>query len=176
MNICVGSTSVHKLAAVVRAFSVAALSAHVRGCAAKSFVPEQPWGDEMMLGAINRAKNAFMLDAGAKLYVGIESGLDRRAGRCYDFTAIAIYDPVVERIYSGWGGGHEVPETYVAEAMARGFADNTAGDAMARHTGCSPTDGTSFISNGLVSREAAICQGVTIALGDWMRQTQYQPR
>lgn len=171
MLVVVGSTSDHKIGAVSRALALARIQAEIRGCRASSSVPEQPWGDEMMLGAKNRAQNAFIREAGATLYVGIESGLERRAGRCYDFTAIAIFDPVVNRMFTGWGGGHEVPDEYVAKAILAGFAEHTAGEFMAKATGCSSTDGSSFITDGLVSREDVITQGVMIALGDWMRQT-----
>lgn len=144
----------------------------IRSVFAPSNIPEQPSGlEQTHMGASNRARNAMEMDDTGDLYIGIESGIVGSHGRFYDiaFVVILLKDGTK---FSAMAGGHEVPKEYVDEAHRVGFAERTAGAVMAECTGCSSTDGTSFISSGAVSRKDTLTQAVSIALGDWKRQTK----
>lgn len=174
MRITVGSKSKHKLDAVMDAWQAVRFGRGVRvhGVSAPSNIPEQPSGlEQTCMGASNRARNAREIDETAEMYIGIESGIVGAYGRFYDiaFVVLLMKDG---RTFSAMAGGHEVPRQYVAASHSEGHDTRTAGSVMAEHTGCDATDGTSYISNGHVSRKDTIVQAVKIALGDWLRQTK----
>lgn len=87
----------------------------VRTVNVKSRVSEQPFGEETIRGAINRAKCAF--EKGCDYGVGFESGIFKFKGKFFDILWCAICDE--EGITLGNSMGFEISKGIVAE-MKRG--------------------------------------------------------
>ena len=172
MQVVVGSTSIHKINAVRSALRVCGFDTEqyrIAGCSASSEIDEQPFGlPQTRSGAFHRACNARRLYPEADLWIGIESGIVDGGNQFYD-TAIVIVQHKNGRQFSAITSGHAIPNEYVEEAQRRGFDKHTAGQVMAERTGCDSTDGTSFITDGYVSRSDAISQAVAIAIGAWKK-------
>ena len=174
MQIIVGSKSKHKIEAVRAALRLCGFDTEqyrIGGVSAASGIPEQPAGlEQTRIGAENRSRNAKEASPGADMWIGIESGLVHAYASHYDiaFVVITCADG---KVFSAMAGGHEVPVEHVHAAHARGFKKHTAGAAMAEKTGCDATDGTSFITEGVVSRMDVLTQAMAIALADWKRRT-----
>lgn len=172
MKIIVGSKSIHKTNAVLEAMRQCDLYGEhvfIRGIPAASNIPEQPIGlEQTRMGASNRASNAQKAEPAADMWIGIESGIVGADGSFYDVSFVVLLLPN-GLAYSALSGGHQVPKEYVKEASDRGFDRCTAGAVMAERTGCDATDNTIYVSNGFVSRSAALVQALMIAFGDWSR-------
>src|SRR2546428_13855437 len=71
MRVGVGTANPVKVRAVRRVMASLSLRARVRGVRVRTEVPEQPFGDEALQGAMNRAKAAI---GTGDFGVGIEAG------------------------------------------------------------------------------------------------------
>ena len=89
LKVRMGSENPNKIAAVKEMLSMFYERLDVKGVAADSGVPEQPFGDETMEGAVNRARNAI---GDADLGIGIEAGLFEIDGKHFDVQYCAIVD------------------------------------------------------------------------------------
>lgn len=169
--IVLGSTSKHKRVAVCDAAEDLRIRAMVDCVKTPSGINEQPYGlDETRRGALNRAKAAQEMQPSADLFVGIESGLVCADGIYLDMTMIVVLTSG-GRVFSSVSAGHQVPLVDVHAAIAQGFKSTTAGDMMAKRTGCDSTDGTAFVTGEHVTRLDAIQQAVKIALATWLKET-----
>src|SRR5207249_10003938 len=72
LQVSVGSNNPVKIRAVKDVFQALSLSARVRGVRVKTDVSDQPFDEEAVHGAMNRAKSAI---GGGDCGVGIEAGL-----------------------------------------------------------------------------------------------------
>ncbi|MBP9732314.1 MAG: inosine/xanthosine triphosphatase [Candidatus Magasanikbacteria bacterium] len=73
----------------------------VVGIPAPSEVPDQPFGDEeTLMGATNRAKNAYAANPDADFWVGMEGGIERRGDDMEVFAWM-----VVKSKDNTWGKG-----------------------------------------------------------------------
>jgi len=171
MKIVVGSTSPHKVGAVLKA--VERLSkqfdlkdATVRGIKAKSGVRDQPFGlPETLDGAMARSAQAAAESEGA-IGLGIESGvmiipqtLEREA-RYVDLAVVYLSAP------DGWttittSTGIEFPAKAVREALDK---QEIAGVLIAKELDGDPTNCTSSITKGFMSRKDTFVQAVELAL------------
>lgn len=62
----------------------------ISGVSVPSNVPDQPKGDEVLTGAINRAENASKISVDADFWVGIEGGIDDDGQDMNTFAWIVI--------------------------------------------------------------------------------------
>jgi inosine/xanthosine triphosphatase len=126
MRIVVASKSRVKLEAVRDALG----GVEVVGVATNSGVPEQPLGDETVMGARNRAADAMRLVPGADLYVAIENGIFFEDGQYIDRSVVVVIaDDGAEGLE--YSRGVELPREIVEEARMIGFDTMTVGRALA---------------------------------------------
>jgi inosine/xanthosine triphosphatase len=117
MKIIIGSANPQKIKAVQELAPIYEFmqNAEILGVSVESNISDQPKTlDEIILGAKNRAQNAFEFDVVAELGFGLESGIasvpHTKTG-FMDLCACAIYDG--EDFYIGLSGGFEPPSEVV---------------------------------------------------------------
>jgi inosine/xanthosine triphosphatase len=160
VDVAVGSLNPVKVEAVRRVMERAFGSVRITACDVSSGVPPQPFGDQTVCGAINRAKAAV----GDHEYgVGIEAGVFEMYGGLYDVQHCAIADRS-GNITIGMGSGFRYPDS-VADLVRRGM---TVGDAMSQiyeRDNCGKEEGAiGVLSRGLLDREQLTEQSVMAAL------------
>jgi inosine/xanthosine triphosphatase len=165
----VGSKSGHKTAAVAKALLQfekidGSPVREVRGVAAESGVPPQPFGlAETTTGAMNRAKGALAQVADAQFAAGIESGLMRMAPHTFVDVAVVVLlergdaQPVVTT-----STGFPCPARFVEASLAAG-CQKTAGEFFAEATGCDATDWHAYMTAGMPLRRGLLVQAVFAA-------------
>eukprot|EP00933_Yihiella_yeosuensis_P070527 TRINITY_DN78646_c0_g1_i1.p1 TRINITY_DN78646_c0_g1~~TRINITY_DN78646_c0_g1_i1.p1 ORF type:complete len:184 (+),score=36.06 TRINITY_DN78646_c0_g1_i1:40-591(+) len=133
----------------------------VTGLSTPSGVSEQPMGlEETMLGAKNRAKAALEGGEGAKLGIGLESGLVVVDGLSFDFCACCIFDGVkyATGMSSMWALPPKVSSALAEKRYNKAFED----------IGVSPDDRgdgvLSQLSCGKLSRPKQMRESVDAAL------------
>jgi len=122
VDIAVGSLNPVKIEAVRNVMERIYGSVRIFAVDSKSGVPEQPFEDETVQGAINRAKGAI---GDHSMAVGIEAGVFERYDGLYDVQHCAVIDSD-GKITIGMGSGFRYPDK-VAELVRNG---KTVGEAM----------------------------------------------
>jgi len=140
LRVRVGTDNPVKVRAVRRVMAGLSLRARVQGVRVRTDVPEQPFGDEALTGAVNRAKAAI---GTGDFGMGIEAGLvwSPMISDYFDVQYAAIVDRA-GHVTVGHGPGF----TYPARILESVKAGRTVGKAMARLTGI----------RGIGSKEGAI--------------------
>src|SRR5436309_14625021 len=140
LPIRVGTDKPVKVRAVGRVMAALSFPARVRGVRVRTDVPEQPFGDEALQGALNRAKAAI---GRGDFGVGIEAGLvwSPLLSDYFDVQYVAIVDRA-GHVTVGHGPGF----TYPPRVLENVTAGRTVGEAMERLTGV----------RGIGSKEGAI--------------------
>lgn len=168
MKIIVGSANLNKVEAVKEALAdyPEFVSAEVDYIAADSEVSNQPKTiEETILGAKNRARNAFV---GCDYSVGLESGLfavpDTKSGYM-DITICAIYDG--QTYHLGGSPVFEYPKKMVEMVFEQGLEI----DQAARQAGVTTNDRVGraegmigILSRGILDRKKYTKHAVTTAL------------
>ena len=161
MKIAVGSRNPVKVKAVENVFSRLYGIVEVEGVAGRSGVPAQPFGEETIAGAINRAKSAYApekYDYG----VGIEAGLFKTGDIMIDLQYCAIYDG--SWLTLGCGSGFEYPPVVLDEVLA----GKEVGDVMSRVAGIEnlgeKQGAIGVLSRGMLTRTRLTEQSVFMAL------------
>ena len=166
VRVAVGSKNPVKVRAVERAFSHFYDAVVVEGVAAPSGVSRQPFGDDVIRGAMNRAQFALRAVAAADLGVGIEAGLLPAKGTLTGYIDVqwcAIADRH-GRMTVGCGPGFEHPPPVVRKAL-----DGVeVGKAMETLTGIrnigENIGAVGFLTKGVLTREAITEHCVLMAL------------
>ena len=161
MKVVVGTNNPVKVSAVKNVFGRLYDNVTVEGRKVGSGVPPQPFGSETILGAINRAKNAFRTgdyDYG----VGIEAGLSDVEGYVLDVQFCAIVDRV--GITIGCGSGFQYPPAVLSEVLT----GREVGDVMSELTGIEELGkkmgAIGYLSHGMLDRTQLTEQSVLMAL------------
>ena len=143
----VGSRNPVKVRAVRRVFRAIDIPASIRSSPTRSGVPAQPFEQEIVRGAIHRAKSAI---GTADFGVGIEAGLarDPPSGQDFDVQYCAIVDRV-GRVTIGHGPGFLHPPG----VLARVKDGRTVGDAIAEVSGIHGI-GATFGAIGYLTKRA----------------------
>jgi inosine/xanthosine triphosphatase len=163
MKVAVGSTNPVKVKAVENVFRRVYGEVSVEAVAAASGVPAQPFGEETITGAINRAKSAYAPEK-FDMGVGIEAGLFKvsEAEITIDIQYCAIYDG--SWLTLGCGGGFEYPSVVLGEVLA----GKEVGDVMSRVAGIKDLGekqgAIGFLSKGMLDRTQLTEQSVFMAL------------
>ncbi len=163
MNVAVGSTNPVKVKAVENVFRRVYGEVSVEAVAAASGIPAQPFGEETVIGAINRAKSAYAPEK-FDLGVGIEAGLFKVSGMevTIDIQYCAIYDG--SWLTLGCGSGFEYPSVVLGEVLA----GKEVGDVMSRVAGVEDLGekqgAIGFLSQGMLTRTQLTEQSVFMAL------------
>jgi len=148
--IAVGSSNPTKLKGIeriarkiFRKFKLVAVEATPR-------VPKQPFGEDTITGAVQRAKIAKQKGK-ADYGIGMESGLFRFSGKFFDSQWCAVYDG--ERVTLGFSMGFEVPGELVQEMRESG---KTMSDIFTKLSGIRAIGRSkgaiSYLSQGLAER------------------------
>jgi inosine/xanthosine triphosphatase len=163
MKVAVGSTNPVKVKAVENVFKRVYGEVSVEAVAAASGIPAQPFGEETVAGAINRAKSAYALEK-FDLGVGIEAGLFKvgEVEVTIDIQYCAIYDG--SWLTLGCGSGFEYPSVVLGEVLA----GKEVGDVMSRVAGVEDLGekqgAIGFLSKGMLTRAQLTEQSVFMAL------------
>ncbi len=169
----VGSNNPIKAQAVKNVFERAFGPTEVRLISVESGVPVQPFNDDIVKGACERAQRALL---GADFGVGIEAGLIWHKGvKLYfdvQFCAIVSQDG---KITVGHGSGVVYPPKVIAEVLA----GRPVGDVMSELTGIEKLGhkigAIGYLSKGLLTREQLTEQAVLMALIPRLRPELYEP-
>jgi inosine/xanthosine triphosphatase len=165
VKVAVGTDNEVKLRAVENVFGKIYDKLKILKVLAVSGVQDQPWGEETVMGAKNRATGAIEQTPEAHFGVGIEAGLieNKTTEKFFDVQFCAIQDRG-GRVTMGHGSGFYYPQEVFAGVKAGG----TVGTIMSEITGI-PDIGRKqgaigFLSRGLLSREALTEQAVLMAM------------
>lgn len=167
--VVVGSINPVKIAAVRAVVERAWPGGEVRGVAAESGVPAQPFGDdETRRGARTRAHAALMSDPAADLGVGLEGGVvleDDGTMRTCAWASVVDRRGIVSD-----GGSLAVPLPPSVAARVRGGEElGYAMDAVASVVGTKHGRGAvGILTAGLIDRQRAYEPLVTYALARWL--------
>lgn len=172
MRIAVGSKNPAKVNGVKRAFSRFFEAVEVVGCEVNSNVSDQPFNEETITGAVNRAKNAYSKEF--DFSVGVEAGLfefPHTLTGYIDFQVACIYDG--ERYTVGFGPGFEYPPMVIRDVLS----GREVGEVMAELTGIVNL-GRKFGAIGFLTRKQVVRSdlteiAVTMALIPWINQNLY---
>ncbi len=136
-------------------------------------VPSQPFNDETVIGAINRAKKAFK--DGFDFSVGVEAGLFKNKFTItgyIDFQVACIFDG--KKFTIGFGPGFEYP-TEVVKEVKKG---NEVGEIMERITGIrnlgKKIGAIGFLTRENIKRENLTEIAVIMALIPWLNPKLYE--
>lgn len=161
MRVAVGSTNPVKVKAAENVFRRVYGDVQVEGVEVSSGVPAQPFGQETVSGAINRAKSAYAPEK-YDLGVGIEAGLFEVNEFTLDLQYCAIYDG--EWLTLGCGSGFEYPPVVLDEVLA----GKEVGEIMSRVAGIEnlgeKQGAIGFLSKGMLDRTKLTEQSVFMAL------------
>ena len=168
MRIAVGSTNPVKIEAVRRIFSriYSRDKVEVFGVQVDSGISIQPFGEETIEGAVNRAKEAIV-KADADLGVGIEAGLlkfPRTMTGYVDIQWCAVVDRE-GRLTVGCNSGFEYPPKVVSKVLDE---NREVGEVMDELTGIKDlgenVGAIGVLSKGLLDRVSLSEQAVLMAM------------
>jgi inosine/xanthosine triphosphatase len=167
MKILVGSKNPVKIKAVEEAFKCYFNDVKVLGIEVQSNVPEQPVGNEIFIGAENRAQHLVELNwkenLNADFFVGIEGGINQTYGRWFAFGCICIIDKKLFKAF-GTSPHFELPNLMI-EKLLSGIELGTIID---EHTNMHNTKQNSgaigYFTKGKIDRENLYLQGLLVSL------------
>lgn len=119
MQIVLASQSTVKVRAVEKAIQRLGLNAKLIPVKAASRVHEQPFEDETLEGADNRAAHAVTLQPGCDYYIAIESGLFQKSDGWYDVAVVVLRDEYGQNVVFE-SEGVRFPTEVVEECRRRG--------------------------------------------------------
>jgi len=162
MKVAVGSTNPVKIQAVTEAFQEMLNGGDVIGIQVKSDVSDQPFNEEVLEGAVNRAEKALKL-TGAEFGVGIEGGVIQLGEKWYNLGFVTIIDKKGRR-GTGTSGWFECPPK-ILDQLKRG---RELGDVMDELTGMKNTKmqngAIGIFTKGKVPRKDLYKHGIFMAL------------
>ena len=171
MDVFVGSNNPVKIRAVREVFQALSLPARVRGVRVKTEVSDQPFDQEAIHGAMNRARAAI---GGGDFGVGIEAGLvwSSVLSDHFDVQYCAVVDHS-GRITVGHGPGF----TYPPRILEKVKAGATVGEAMTRLTGIrgigSRQGAIGYLTEGKLDRQSLTESAVLMAMVPRIRRDLY---
>jgi len=172
MIIALGSTSSHKVAALMDALAAAEVRADIVQYPTVSGVGEQPISaQEATCGAFKRATTA-MLNSQATGFrvsysVGVESGIEERGGVWLDIATVVILKPTLEGPELAaltTSVGVPMPKQYVDECLDAGPCTHTVGEFYAAARGGDKTDITTTLSGSKLTRQGLLADAIYAAL------------
>jgi len=129
-------------------------------------VPEQPMGEAIAAGAMERAV-AAQAHANADFGIGIEAGLMQVPGtsRWLSVQVCVIADRT-GKTSMGMGPGYELPAP-ILEAVFAGESLRDAFERLLQQDDPERRGAVYYLSNGLIDRAELTVQGVRMALMSW---------
>ncbi len=173
MKIAAGTGNPAKIEGAKRAFEKFFHDVEIVPREVVSCVSDQPFGAEIIEGAVNRAKNAYSEEF--DFSVGIEAGLFELPFTLtgyIDFQVACVYDG--ERYTIGFGPGFEYPPRVVREVLS----GKEVGDVMEILTGIKSLGkkqgAIGFLTKNAVTRSMLSEIAVTMALIPWLNREMYR--
>lgn len=144
----------------------------IAGMAVPSGVAAQPMSDEeTRRGARNRALAAQRQAPGADVWIGMEGGIDRVAGRTLTFAWLQVLGPGLDN--AARSASLTLPAV-VAEALARGEELGDAMDRLFRLTNCKRQGGAIGVLTGnLLDRRSVYRDTLLLALAPLISPAAY---
>lgn len=165
MKIIVASTNPVKIEVARQAFLhvFPHKDAKIIGVSTDSGVPDQPFDDQILLGAQNRLRHIIQTNPEADYWISQEGGLYHEGNRLFNRAWILVSDR------DGTIGRSSTASFYiplkVAEYIALGDELGTASDKFFRTTNSKQKGGAiSSVTNGLIDRTAYYLDSAIIAL------------
>ena len=174
VRVLIGSANPVKLAATEEAFGRYYESVEVEGVGVPSGVPDQPFGDETLRGAANRARALRSLEraADADFFVGIEGGVLVVGTRCLAFGGMCVVDRQ-GREGLGCSPHFQLPPG-VLESLEAGAELGDIIDALADETLSKRRGGAiGYFSGGVMDRRELYVAGLVVALVPFVRPEHY---
>ncbi len=170
MKVIVGSLNPTKIEGTRQAFSQYFEDLEVEGRDVDSGSPDQPFDEETINGALNRAVNAH---DGCDFSVGVEAGLFRFEGVGHiDFQVAVVYDG--HSATYGFGPGFSFPPEVIENAIK----GTEVGDSMEKLTGIEDIGekygAIHYLTRGKVSRGELTRLAVTMALIPRLNPEHYE--
>jgi inosine/xanthosine triphosphatase len=165
VRISVGTENKIKLEAVKNVLSKVFSDLEILHSEVPSGVSEQPWDDDTITGARNRAEAVLEKFENSQFGIGIEAGLinNDKLDTYFDVQYCAIVD-CGGRVTYGHGSGFYYPEK-VFDGVKAG---STVGEVMSKVTGVpdigSKQGAIGHLSEGLLTRESLTEQAVLMAM------------
>lgn len=163
MKIAVGSRNPTKVEGIRRAFEEFFGKVEIYSFEVKTSIPPQPFDEQTILGAIERAKKCYREEF--NFSVGLEAGLFRvpyTTTGYVDFQVAAVYDG--KRLSIGFGPGFEYPKVVIDEVLK----GKEVGKVMEEITGIKDIGkkfgAIHFLSKGVISRVDISATAVKMAL------------
>ncbi|MCL4343687.1 MAG: inosine/xanthosine triphosphatase [Nitrososphaerota archaeon] len=174
MIIAVGSGNVVKIEAVKNVFRTAfGATPKIVSIEVESGVPAQPFNNDLLIGARNRAKKALDKAGEAEFGIGIEGGGLDIADTFFVATAVCIIRKDGAESF-GMTGSFMVPES--VESRMKGGEE--LGDVMDSIIGKKGTKrgigAIGYYSKGLMTREGYLEQGVFMALVKFIGEDRWR--
>jgi inosine/xanthosine triphosphatase len=160
--LAVGSTNPAKLKGVEKVARKIFKNFKIRGIKVKSRTPGQPFDDETIKGAVNRAKVAKLKLKG-DYGIGMESGLFRYEGKYFDCLVCAVYDG--DAVTIGYSMAFEIPRELAeemektAKTMSKLFAEVSGISEIGKKKGA-----VGYLSKGLAERSQMAEQAFLCAM------------
>ncbi len=171
MKVIVGSKNPAKLEGVKLAFSQF-FDVEVEGKEVDSGVSAQPFDNDTIKGAINRAVRAY--EEGYDFGVGVEAGLFRNNFTLtgyLDIQVAAVYDG--DRVCIGYGPGFEYPEKVLRSVLG----GSEVGKVMEALTGIDELGkkqgAIGYLTRNVVTRSELTRIAVTMALIPFLNRSLY---
>jgi len=132
-------------------------------------VPEQPMGEAIAAGAMERAVAAQSY-ANADFGIGIEAGLMQVPGTSRWLSVqICVISDRAGKTSMGMGPGYELPPSTL-EAVLAGESLRDAFERLLHQDDPERRGAVYYLSNGLIDRTELTVQGVRMALIPWLGQ------
>ena len=171
MKVVVGSTNPTKVEGTKRAFEQFFGEVEIIPRPTDSGVPAQPFNQDVIRGAINRAVKSFH---NCDFSVGVEAGFfsfENTLTGYIDFQVAVVYNG--DKFTIGFGPGFEFPPTVVMEALK----GREVGNAMSELTGIENIGkkfgAVYYLTKGVISRAELTRIAVTMALIPWINRKIY---
>lgn len=159
-DISVGSMNPVKVEAVRSIMEKIYGSVRITSVDVDSGVPEQPFGDEVRLGAVNRAKNAL---GKHEMSVGIEAGVFETEDGLFDIQYCAVYDNQ-DVLTIGTGPGFRYPDG-ITESVREGKTVSEAISELYGKDDIGKKGGAiGMLTDGLLDRKELTEQSVIAAM------------
>jgi len=176
MRVAVGSKNPVKARAVNRAFSLYFPVVEVISIEVDSGVSNQPYNEEIKVGAENRARNALNA-TDAEFGNGLEGGIVEIYGTAYIAGYCAIMNQYHE-CHGSWGSLWECPALVVKELEAKNENGKELGDIideLTKRKNTKQTEGAiGIFSKGVILRELAFRYTVIGALIPFLNERFYR--
>ena len=174
MKVAVGSANPVKIQAVREVFrEVFGEKVEITSVKVDSGVPTQPFKEDTIKGALNRAKNALKL-TDADFGVGIESGVMKFGEKWYNFGFIAIIDKK-GNVGTGTSGWFECPISVLRELekgkeLGQVMSEITGQPNLQRREGA-----IGILTKGKITRKELYKHGLFMALARFLSPEIFKP-